>query len=164
MGPMDSSAGFKCLCNLGCLGRVHEVLSGKSVILVTFLSPNIQKYIQDEICILYWQGSTTTIVEKQPNSYLYLPQVALCMKKRFNYEALASMGLPNDYFSEMRKFAALANKSTFLDLKETWRRATWSRDDVHIAAAMGATHTIAKLVDYEGGFFNNTTNMYFCIF
>ena len=72
------------------------------------------------------------------------------------------MGLPDDYFSEMRNFAALANKSTFLDLNETWQRATWSRDDVHIAAAIGATHTIAKLVQDEGGFFNNTnTNMYY---
>ena len=72
------------------------------------------------------------------------------------------MGLPDDYFSEMRNFAALANKSTFLDLNETWQRATWSRDDVHIAAAIGATHTIAKLVQDEGGFFNNTnTNIYY---
>ena len=64
------------------------------------------------------------------------------------------MGLPNDYFSEMRNFTSLANKSTFLDLNETWLRATWSRDDVHIAAAIGATHTIAKLVHNEGGFFS----------
>ena len=31
---MDSGIGFKCLRNLDCLGRVHEVLSGKSFVLV----------------------------------------------------------------------------------------------------------------------------------
>ena len=90
-------------------------------------------------------------MEKQYNSYLRLPQVALCMKRRYNYEALAEMGLPGDFFSEMRYLTELDAQRPFPDLNETWLKATWSREDVQMAAATGATHTMAKIVSENEG-------------
>ena len=96
-------------------------------------------------------ASTTLVLEKQHHNHLHLPQVALCMKQRYNYEALIKMGLSIDFFSEMRQRTENNLKSLFPDLNETWLKATWSREDVQMEAATGATHTSATLVSKTEG-------------
>ena len=96
-------------------------------------------------------GSTTITQEKQPHMHLSLPKVALCMKQRFKYKALAEMGLPEDYFSEMRHWGGFDHRYPFPDLNETWLKSTWSREDMKVAVGLGATHTSATLLsDTEG--------------
>ena len=63
------------------------------------------------------------------------------------------MNLPGDFFSEMKYLTKLGTKSAFPNLNETWLRATWSREDVQMAVATGATHTNAKFVLENGGIF-----------
>lgn len=96
-------------------------------------------------------ASTTRTLEKQHHNHLHLPQVALCMKQRYNYGALIKMGLPIDFFSEMRQRTKDDLKNPFPDLNETWLKATWSRDDVQMEAATGATHTSATLLSETEG-------------
>ena len=109
-----------------------------------------------EVLVKFIEGSTTTTLEKLHNNHLPLPKVALCMQERYNYGALAAMGLPNDYFSENRHRTELDMERPFLDLNQTWLNATWSREDVQMAVAIGATHTGAT-------FSNNTEgNIFHC--
>ena len=102
-----------------------------------------------EVLVKFIEGSTTTTLEKLHNNHLPLPKVALCMQERYNYGVLAAMGLPNDYFSENRHRTELDMERPFLDLNQTWLNATWSREDVQMAVAIGATHT--------GATFSNNT-------
>ena len=97
-----------------------------------------------EVLVKFIEGSTTTTLEKEHNDYLSLPKVALCMKERYNYKALATMGLPNDYFSENRHRTQFDTTDKILDLNQTWLNATWSREDIQMAAAVGVTHTGAS--------------------
>ena len=69
------------------------------------------------------------------------------------------MGLPGDFFSEMKYLTEMSTKSAFPNLNETWLRATWSREDVQMAVATGATHTNAKFVLDNGGIFCITSLM-----
>ena len=105
----------------------------------------------EEVLVKFIEGSTTTTLEKQHNDHLPLPKVALCMKRRYNYGALAAMGLPDDYFSEHRHRTEIDRESPFPDLNQTWLKATWSREDVQMAAATGATHTGATILTNTEG-------------
>ena len=99
----------------------------------------------------FLEGSTTITQEKQPHMHLSLPKVALCMKQRFKYKALAEMGLPEDYFSEMKDWSGFDHGYSFPDLNETWLKSTWSREDMKVAVGLGSTHTSATLLsDTEG--------------
>ena len=97
-----------------------------------------------EVLVKFIEGSTTTTLEKEHNDYLSLPKVALCMKERYNYKALAAMKLPDDHFSENRYRTPNDTMLQILDLNQTWLNATWSREDIQMAAAIGATHTGAS--------------------
>ena len=108
-----------------------------------------------EVLVKFIEGSTTTTLEQRHNSHLPLPKVAFCLKQRYKYEALAAMGLPADYFSENRHRTEFDTESQFPELNETWLKATWSREDLQIAAATGATHTDATLVTNTEGIISN---------
>ena len=105
----------------------------------------------EEVLVKFIEGSTTTTLEKQHNDHLPLPKVAICMKRRYNYGALAAMGLPDDYFSENRHRTEFEMESPFPDLNQTWLKATWSREDVQMAPATGATHTGATILNNTEG-------------
>ena len=120
-----------------------------------------------EVLVKYIEGSTTTTVEKEHNDHLSLPKVALCMKERYNYKALATMGLPNDYFSENRHRTQFDTMDKILDLNQTWLNATWSREDIQMAAATGATHTAASFSKNIKGIifsYSSTTRGYLYLF
>ena len=104
-----------------------------------------------EVLVKFIEGSSTTTLEKEHNDHLPLPKVALCMKQRYNYGALAAMDLPNDYFSENRHRTEFEMGGPFPDLNQTWLRATWSKEDVQMAPATGVTHTSATILTNTEG-------------
>ena len=73
---MDSGIGFNCLCYLDCLGRVHEILSGKSFILVcTIIFRHLVK-IRFELLLIgvndnYSRKATQQIPPSAPSGSLH---------------------------------------------------------------------------------------------
>ena len=119
--------------------------------LLAFILVTCSLFQVHEVLVKFIEGSTTTTLEKQHNNHLPLPKVALCMKRRYNYGALGTMGLPVDYFSENRHRTEFDMERPFPDLNQTWLNATWSKEEVQMAVAIGATHTGATILTNTEG-------------
>ena len=124
--------------------------------LLAFILVTCSLFQVHEVLVKFIEGSTTTTLEKQHNNHLPLPKVALCMKRRYNYGALGTMGLPVDYFSENRHRTEFDMERPFPDLNQTWLNATWSNEEVQMAVAIGATHTGATIL-------TNTEGILYCL-
>ena len=74
----------------------------------------------------FFEGSTTTSLEKVNNKYLPQPLIVLCSSQRYKYDVLTKMGLPKNFLDNHRN-RYLPGK--FPDLNETWHKATWSPED-----------------------------------
>ena len=148
--PEEKKPTPKCCCILDIL-RTNNWKKKYANCLLALVLVMCSLWQVEEVLFKFIEGSTTATLEKQQNEHLPLPRVALCMKQRYNYRALAAMGLPDDYFSEYRHRTEFDMKRQFSDLNQTWLNATWSKEDIQMAAAVGATHTSASFsVNDEG--------------
>ena len=86
-----------------------------------------------DLCLKFLSGSTTTVREQQPCTYLPMPNFLLCNKQRYNQMELMAMGLQQDFFDnynpDRNKFI---DKQSFPDLNATWERATWPMSNFEV--------------------------------
>ena len=86
-----------------------------------------------DLCCKFLSGTTTTVREQQPKTYLPMPNFLLCNKQRYNWMELAAMGLRQDFFDNYNPDRSkFTNKESFPDLNATWERATWPMADFEI--------------------------------
>ena len=86
-----------------------------------------------DLCLKFFRGSTTIVREQQPEDYLRLPKFLLCMKERYKTGELASMGLPENFFSNPYPDKSKFNPNDhFPDINATWQRATWPIKELEV--------------------------------
>ena len=80
-----------------------------------------------DLCLKYFSGSTTILTVQEYKEYLPLPRFLLCSNQRYKKDALAAMGLPDDFFDNVTPDKSMfEGQYSFPDLNVTWQKVTWN--------------------------------------
>ena len=82
------------------------------------------------LCLKFFSGSTTVLMDHEHNEYLPMPKFLLCNKQHYKKDELTVRGLPVNFFQN--RHPDVTDKNVLPDLNATWQKATWSLADFEV--------------------------------